>query len=71
MSDGSVMVWAAFLFYGKTDIALLFGRHNSEAYCDILKHYLHPLMNVHLWNNQNVLFQQESVSVRTAKLTQK
>lgn len=69
MDAKKVMIWAAFLFYGRSAIAILHGNYNTDAYCMVLVCYLHLVMNIHVLKHQNVYFQQNNASIHTARLT--
>jgi len=64
---GSVMVWAAFSAYGKTDICFIDYRMNAEKYQDVLQKYLLPAYE-HLGGN-GISFVQDNCPVHTAKST--
>lgn len=69
MGGGSVMVWAAFSFYGRSTLVVLRGKQKAEDYCSVLDKYLHPLMGKHIKNERGVLFQQDNAPIHTAFLT--
>lgn len=66
----TVVYWSGrrFGFFAKA--ILHFTRKNTESNCATLDRYLQPLMNLHVQNYQNVLFQQENALVHTAKMAQ-
>lgn len=66
---GSLMMWAAFSYYGRSKVAILSGKQKAEDYCETLEQYLHPMMNIHVQNNHSVLFQQDNAPIHTAHVT--
>ncbi|KFM58275.1 Transposable element Tc3 transposase, partial [Stegodyphus mimosarum] len=64
---GSVMVWAAFLFNGTTDIAFLEGRLCSEDYQKMLEMHLLPFGE--LLGGDQWIYQQDDCSVHVSNST--
>ncbi len=64
---GSVMVWAAFGFDGKSEIVLLNGRQNSADYIQVLTEYLLPVGEE--IGGEEWLFQQDNASIHTSAMT--
>ena len=64
---GSVMVFAAIGFNGKTNICYVDSRLNSEAYVHILKSYFLPHANE--LGGPNFEFQQDNAPCHTSKNT--
>lgn len=69
MGGGSVMIWGAFSFYGRSQAVILTGKQNAEDYCAVLDKALHPLMAEHVRGNRGVLFQQDNAPIHTATVT--
>lgn len=61
---GSVMVWAAFSFKGKTPIAFLEGRQNAISYQTILQQYLLP--HGRRLGGPQWVFQQDNAPIHSA-----
>ena len=64
---GSVMVWAGVSAAGKTEIAVLEGRQNSEKYIKTLKDYMLPLLEAN--REKKLIFQQDGASIHTSNKT--
>ena len=62
--EGSLMVWAAFGFHGKVNIAFPSGRTNALTYQDLLKENLLPI--VEATGGPFWMFQQDNLSIHTA-----
>ncbi len=67
MGGGSVMVWAAFGFNGKTRICFFEGSLNAERYCQMLDEYLYP--SISSLANYPQVFQQDNAPCHTARVT--
>ncbi|GMF55032.1 unnamed protein product [Phytophthora fragariaefolia] len=68
---GSVMVWAGMNYFGKTEIAFLEGRQNSECYTKTLDGYLTPFLE-YLRENHGIsrpIFQQDNASIHESRFT--
>jgi transposase len=66
---GSVMVWAAFLANGKSDIGFLDGTQNSTAYCATLRKYLLPFLAAN--HPDGHIFQQDNAPIHTSRETKR
>ncbi|GMF25222.1 unnamed protein product [Phytophthora fragariaefolia] len=64
---GSVMVCGGFSATGKTKLAVLFGRQNSDDYVYTLSEYLLPYAHLHYGTDYT--FQQDNASIRTSQRT--
>lgn len=64
---GSVMVWAAFSSKGKSKIAFIEGKQNSEGYVYQLSEYLLPF--AHLNHGTEFIFQQDNASIHKSSYT--
>jgi hypothetical protein len=62
---GSVMVWGAFSRNGKSTLAILHGRQDSEAYKHTLFYQLHPFADEK--HEGSDVFQQDDASIYTSK----
>lgn len=69
MGGGSVLVWVAFVWYGKSLLAILSGRQTDKMYCNTLEQYLVPFIADYLQQNENVEFQQGNVHFYCALAT--
>lgn len=65
---GSLMVWAGIGWSGRTELVIIDGRMNSEAYKEMLKKYLIPFTG--RISGQKWTLQQDNCSVHTSKLMQ-
>lgn len=70
MGDGGVIMWAAFSFRSKINIALLDLTQKDVSSFAALDHFLHPLMSLNLQVNNDNLFQQNISLVHIAGITQ-
>ncbi len=64
---GSVMVWAAFSYDGKSEIVFLNGHQNSADYIQVLTEYLLPAGEE--IGGEEWLFQQDNASIHTSAMT--
>ncbi len=64
---GSVMVWAAFGYNGKTAIAFLDGRQDAAAYQEVLQECLLP--NGRRIGGRDWIFKQDNAPIHTARTT--
>lgn len=64
---GSVMIWGAIWSDGKSDLAFLEGKQNSEAYCKTLEKFLLPAGAEHF--RGNYVFQQDNAPIHTSRMT--
>ncbi|GMF54586.1 unnamed protein product [Phytophthora fragariaefolia] len=64
---GSVMVWGGFSATGKTKLAVLVGRQNSDDYVYTLSEYLLPYAHLHYGTDYT--FQQDYASIHTSQRT--
>lgn len=64
---GGVMVWAGFSAVGKTEIAFLNGRQNSECYIKTRHEYLLPFIAAN--HDEGYIYQQDNASIYTSKRT--
>ena len=64
---GSVMIWGAFSFRGKSELAIMSGKQDSQDYIDHLHNNLLPFM----WSfhGENAIFQQDNASIHSSKMT--
>ncbi|RAW22167.1 hypothetical protein PC110_g21390, partial [Phytophthora cactorum] len=62
---GSCMVWAALSAKGKTKIAFVYDRQNSEHYIFTVSEFLLPF--VHLHYGTEFIYQQDGASIHTSK----
>lgn len=69
MGGGSVMVWAAIGYHGKTDIVFLPGKLKSQDYIKIIDEQLTKYGNTIA--GENYIFQQDNARVHVAKCVQK
>ena len=67
MGGGSVMVWAAFCVKGKSELAFINGRLNSEGYQQVLENFLLPLMD--RWPDEEFIFQQDNAAIHVSNST--
>ena len=67
MGGGSVMVWAAFCVKGKSEIAFINGRLNSEGYQTMLENFLIPMMEN--WPENDFVFQQDNAAIHISNST--
>lgn len=63
---GSIMVWAAFSWGGKSDICFTSHRQNSARYIDVLESHLLPVSQ--RIAGKNCIFQQDNATCHTSKL---
>lgn len=61
---GSVMIWAAFSYTGKSKIAFISERLNSEKYCLMLENYLLPFARSNY--GHDFIFQQDNARIHTS-----
>ncbi|KAG3109561.1 hypothetical protein PI125_g10832 [Phytophthora idaei] len=64
---GSVMVWAGISAAGKTKLAVLHGKQNSDDYVYTLSEFLLPFAHSHY--GTDFTFQQDGASIHTSKRT--
>ncbi|KAG3179563.1 hypothetical protein PC128_g15879 [Phytophthora cactorum] len=64
---GSVMVWAGFSTAGKTKLAVLHGKQNSDDYVYTVSEYLLPFAHLHY--GTDYVYQQDGVSIHRSKRT--
>lgn len=64
---GSVMVWGAFSYDGKSELAILSGNQNAEKYIQTLSDYMLPFATSTL--GLNFRFQQNNASIHKANVT--
>ncbi|KAF0710565.1 hypothetical protein AaE_012468 [Aphanomyces astaci] len=62
---GGVMVWGGFSSRGKTELAFLEGKQNSEAYIETISNYMLPF--AHCMHADDYRFQQDNASIHTAR----
>jgi transposase len=62
---GSVMIWASFGYFGKSEICFIDSRLNAKRYREILKNHLVDIG--HLIGGSDWLFQQDNAPVHRAK----
>jgi transposase len=67
MGGGSVMVWGAFSYRGKSTLAILNGRQDSVAYVRTLQEYLLPFTTRH--HAAGSIFQQDNASIHVSAHT--
>ncbi|KAJ0399837.1 hypothetical protein P43SY_008143 [Pythium insidiosum] len=67
MGGGSVMVWGAMAWEGKSQLAILDGRQSSEHYIYTLSEYLLPF--AHLKYGVDFIFQQDNAPIHTSSET--
>jgi hypothetical protein len=65
MGGGSVMIWASFGYFGKSEICFIDSRLNAKGYCEILKNHLVDIG--HSIGGSDWLFQQDNAPVHRAK----
>ena len=65
MGGGSCMVWAGFSWNGKTDIAFMNGKQNTQKYLEILESNLIPSKD--RLGGENFIFQQDNARIHTSK----
>jgi len=63
---GSLMIWAAISYQGKSDIAFLDGRQNSQAYCATLENYLLPFSKSK--HEGGFIFMQDNAAIHKSSL---
>lgn len=64
---GSVMLWAAFGYHGKTELAIIKGNMDATDYTTVLKDFLLPCgKNI---GGKNFIFQQDNAPIHKAKHT--
>ena len=63
---GSVMVWTAFGYRGKTELIFVEGRQNSNSYIELLQNHLVP--NGVLIGGPSWIFQQDTSSVHASEV---
>jgi len=67
---GSVMVWGAFSFFGKSPICFISNKMKSADYIDVLEHGLLPMIeNVGNTEEREWVFQHDNASIHKAKNT--
>ncbi|KAG3071247.1 hypothetical protein PI124_g16695 [Phytophthora idaei] len=64
---GSAMVWAGFSAAGKTKLAVLHGKQNSDDYVYTVSEYLLPF--AHLHHGTDFVYQQDGASTHRSKRT--
>ncbi|GMF36073.1 unnamed protein product [Phytophthora fragariaefolia] len=64
---GSLMVWGGFSRGGKTEVAILVGKQNSNDYVYTLSEYMLPYVHMHF--GLEYIFQQDNASIHTSKRT--
>jgi len=64
---GSLMVWAAFSFFGKSPICFVPGRMNAEIYTDLLESELIPFSEE--FHSEDFVFQQDNAPIHVARYT--
>jgi transposase len=64
---GSVMIWACFGFYGKSEICFVNERMNAKGYSNMLQNHL--LSKGSVCGGPNWIFQQDNAPIHRAKLT--
>jgi len=67
MGGGSVMIWAAFSLYGKSDIAFVKGNQKAVNYVETLENYF--LMTTDIFPGRTIIFQQDNASIHKATVT--
>lgn len=67
VGGGSVMIWAAFGYHGKSEIHFINERLNAQGYCKLLQTNL--LDKAQICGGANWLFQQDNAPIHRAKLT--
>lgn len=66
MGGGSIMVWGAFGFNGKSDLVILNGRQKKENYLELVQTQLETYGTK--IGGQNYIFQQDNAPIHTAKV---
>lgn len=61
------MVWGAFSYYGKAELAFTSSKMNSEEYIEVLDRHLIPFMNE--THPQSPVFQQDNAPIHTSRRT--
>ncbi|KAK1935345.1 Transposable element Tc3 transposase [Phytophthora citrophthora] len=64
---GSVMVWEGFSAAGKTKLAVLYGKQNSDDYVYTMSEYLLPFAHLHY--GTDFVYQQDGASIHRSKRT--
>ena len=64
---GSVMVWGAFCFHGKSELAFVGSHMNLTKYCEVLKSYLIPAASSIY--RDGYIFQQDNASILVSRET--
>ena len=64
---GSVMICACFFYFGRSSIAFLDGRQDSECYVRTMENYLLPM--AHTCHDDTWIYQQDDATIHTSKLT--
>ncbi|KAG3077070.1 hypothetical protein PI124_g20162 [Phytophthora idaei] len=64
---GSVMVWAGFSVAGKTKLAVLHGKQNSDDYVYTVSEYLLPFAHLHY--GTDFVYQQDGAPIHRSKRT--
>ena len=64
---GSLMIWAAFGFKGKSNLIIINGRLNSSGYCQLLNDYLKPIAR--RIGGKNWVFQHDRASIHNSVQT--
>lgn len=64
---GGVMIWAAFGYQGKTEIAFIQGTMNSQGYQSVLEQFLLPVADE--ISGDGWVFQQDNAAVHTSRST--
>jgi hypothetical protein len=67
--EGSVLVWAAILWYSVGPIITFHGRITAREYVDSLGNQVHPMIQTLFMNNGSV-FQDDNAPVHTAGTVQ-
>ncbi|KAH9135181.1 hypothetical protein AeRB84_019305 [Aphanomyces euteiches] len=71
VGGGSVMVWAAVCAKGKSSLAILRGKQDSNNYCETLSKYLLPFLT-ELQENHDIpepIFQHDNASIHSSRAT--
>lgn len=66
---GSVMVWACFSFYGRSPIAFLDGRQDSNCYVSLMEDYMLPM--AHTCHEADWIYQQDNAPIHTSRTSLK
>ena len=61
------MIWSCFSYYGRSGIAFLDGKQDSECYINTLENFLLPMSQI--CHEEDWVFQQDNAPIHISKLT--